>query len=75
MRGNDVSVLLGHNAELLDALEYLGNRLHTKRSGEESRIVFDSGNYRGRREEELQLMAEKAAEESVPRASLSYSTR
>jgi spoIIIJ-associated protein len=62
VRGDDVSMLLGHNAELLDTLEYLGNRLHTKQAGEESRIVFDSGNYRARREKELQLMAEKAAE-------------
>jgi spoIIIJ-associated protein len=62
VRGDDVSMLLGHNAELLDTLEYLGNRLHTKQTGEESRIVFDSGNYRARREKELQLMAEKAAE-------------
>ena len=26
VRGDDVALLLGHNAELLDALEYLGNR-------------------------------------------------
>lgn len=62
IRGGDVALLLGHNAELLDALEYLGNRTHTRASGEESKIVFDSGNYRAQREKELRLMAEKAAE-------------
>lgn len=62
VRGADVGLLLGHNAELLDALEYLANRVLARSSGEESRIVFDSGGYRGRREKELCLMAEKAAE-------------
>jgi spoIIIJ-associated protein len=62
VRGDDVPLLLGHNAELLDALEYLCNRAQTHADGDESRIVFDSGNYRARREKELHLMAEKAAE-------------
>lgn len=62
IRGDDVALLLGHNAELLDSLEYLGNRILVRKLGEEARIVFDSGGYRARREKELQLMAEKAAE-------------
>jgi spoIIIJ-associated protein len=62
VRGRDVALLLGHNAELLDALEYLGNRTLARRAGEEMRIVFDSGSYRAQREKELGLMAEKAAE-------------
>ena len=60
--GDDVALLLGHNAELLDALEYLGNRVLARASGEERRLVFDSLGYRSRREKELRLMAEKAAE-------------
>lgn len=62
VRGEDVALLLGHNAELLDALEYLGNRILARKSGDESKVVFDSGGYRARREKELRLMAEKAAE-------------
>ena len=62
VEGEDVALLLGHNAELLDALEYLGNRVSSRLTGEDARIVFDSGNYRARREKELRLMAEKAAE-------------
>jgi spoIIIJ-associated protein len=62
VRGDDVALLLGHNAELLDALEYLGNRIVARASGEDAKIIFDSGGYRARREKELQLMAEKAAE-------------
>src|ERR671939_644749 len=62
VRGGDRALLLGHNAELLDALEYLGNRLLAHVTGEEHHLVFDSGSYRAQREKELQLMAEKAAE-------------
>ena len=62
VQGDDVALLLGHNAELLDALEYLANRVSVRSSGEDARVVFDSGGYRARREKELLLMAEKAAE-------------
>ena len=62
VRGGDVALLLGHNAELLDALEYLSNRVLARTSGEDRRVVFDSMGYRARREKELFLMAEKAAE-------------
>src|SRR5262249_25284458 len=62
VRGGDRPVLLGHNAELLDALEHIGNRMLAHVTGEEHHLVFDSGSYRAQREKELQLMAEKAAE-------------
>ena len=62
VRGGDRALLLGHNAELLDALEHLGNRMLAHATGEEHHLVFDSGSYRAQREKELQLMAEKAAE-------------
>jgi spoIIIJ-associated protein len=62
VRGGDRALLLGHNAELLDALEYLGNRMFAHVVGEDKHLVFDSGSYRAQREKELRLMAEKAAE-------------
>ena len=62
VRGGDRAVLLGHSAELLDALEHLGNRMLAHVTGEEHHVIFDSGSYRAQRERELQLMAEKAAE-------------
>ncbi len=62
VKGDDLALLLGHNAELLDALEYLGNRVLARASGEEAKLIFDSNGYRARREKELRLMAEKAAE-------------
>ncbi|HLG14135.1 MAG TPA: R3H domain-containing nucleic acid-binding protein [Blastocatellia bacterium] len=62
IRGDDIPLLLGHHAELLDAIEYLGNRVLARAAGEDARVVFDCGNYRARREKELRMMAEKAAE-------------
>jgi len=62
IQGDDVSVLLARNAEMLDAIEYVCNRIFNRQPGNDNRIIFDSGNYRARREKELRLMAEKAAE-------------
>lgn len=62
LSGPDRGLLLGRGAELLDALEYVTNRAFGKRMHHDAKIVFDSGNYRGLREQELRLMAEKAAE-------------
>lgn len=62
VQGRDIPLLLAHNAELLDALEYLANRAFVREPDLNGRIVFDSGSYRAQREKELRLMAEKAAE-------------
>lgn len=62
LNGEDRGLLLGRGAELLDAVEYITNRAFGKQMRHDAKIVFDSGNYRGLREQELRLMAEKAAE-------------
>jgi spoIIIJ-associated protein len=62
IHGDDVAVLLARNAEMLDAIEYVCNRIFNREPGHDNRIVFDSGSYRARREKELRMMAEKAAE-------------
>jgi spoIIIJ-associated protein len=62
LSGPDRGLVLGRGAELLDALEYLTNRVFSKQIDHDGRIVFESGNYRALREQELRLMAMKAAE-------------
>lgn len=62
LSGSDRGLLLGRNAELLDALEYVTNRTFGRQLSHDGKIAFDSGNYRALREQELKLMAEKAAE-------------
>lgn len=61
LSGEDVPLALGRNGELLNAFEYLANKICVK-SSTEARIIFDAAGYRGKRERELQLMAEHAAE-------------
>jgi len=62
LSGRDVPMLLAHNAELLDAFEYITNRAFGRELGQGVRIHFDSDGYRSAREAELRLMALKAAE-------------
>jgi len=61
-QGLDLPLLLGHNAELLDALQYLTRRAFAKDVAIGLQIDFDAGGYRDIRRNELELMAGKAAE-------------
>jgi len=60
--GFDVPMLLGHNAELLDALQYLARRVFANAVAAGVQIDFDASGYRNQRRQELELMAQKAAE-------------
>lgn len=62
LKGNDLTLLLAKNAELLNAIEYITQRAFAHRTAAHTRIVFDAGEYRASREAELRLMALKAAE-------------
>lgn len=61
-QGFDLPLLLGHNAELLDALQYIARRAFAGAVASGVQIDFDANGYRNARKEELQLMAQKAAE-------------
>jgi spoIIIJ-associated protein len=58
--GEDAPILLSRNAETLNALEYLCNRIFEKQG---KKIVLDCNGYRETRAEELRLMALTAAEQ------------
>lgn len=60
--GFDLPLLLGHNAELLDALQYISRRAFAEAVAAGVQIDFDANGYRGARRQELELMAQKAAE-------------
>lgn len=62
LAGEDISYLLGHNGEMLNALEYLANKNYGRFLDENTRIVFDSSDFRNTRAIELKLMAKHAAE-------------
>ena len=61
-QGFDLPLLLGHNAELLDALQYVTRRVFAREVAEGTQIDFDASGYRSARQHELELMAQKAAD-------------
>ncbi len=60
--GFDLPLLLGRNAELLDALQDIARRAFASAVASGIQIDFDANGYRNARKDELQLMAQKAAE-------------
>jgi spoIIIJ-associated protein len=60
--GFDLPLLLGHNAELLDALQYIARRVFADAVAAGLQIDFDASGYRDTRRQELELMALKASE-------------
>jgi spoIIIJ-associated protein len=60
--GFDLPLLLGHNAELLDAFQYISRRAFAGAVADGVQIDFDANGYRNARLQELEMMAVKAAE-------------
>ena len=61
VKGEDLGVLIGRRGEKLASLQHLVNLIVAKREGQWHRIAVDVENYRGRREEQLRDVAERAA--------------
>ena len=61
-KGFDLPLLLSHNAELLDAMQYIARRVFADAVAAGVQIDFDANGYRDARKQELELMAQKAAE-------------
>ncbi len=61
VKGSDLGVLIGRRGEKLASLQHLVNLIVAKKEGQYSRIAIDVENYRGRREEQLRDVAERAA--------------
>ena len=59
--GSDLGVLIGRRGEKLASLQHLVNLIVAKHQGDYTRISVDVENYRGRREEQLRDVAERAA--------------
>jgi spoIIIJ-associated protein len=61
-QGFDLPLLLSHNAELLDSMQYIARRVFADAVAAGVQIDFDANGYRDARRQELELMAQKAAE-------------
>lgn len=64
LTGDSSGVLIGRRGQMLDALEYLLNRVAGRDEGGMPRIIVDSENYRARRRESLQELARRMGEQA-----------
>lgn len=65
VKGSDLGVLIGRRGEKLASLQHLVNLMVAKKEGQYRRIAIDVENYRGRREEQLRDVAERAAKRVI----------
>lgn len=65
VHGNDLSILIGHKAETLNALQYITSLIVGKELGRSVPLVVDVEGYRARREQQIRLMARRMAEQAV----------
>ena len=66
LKGDSSGILIGRRGQMLDALEYLLNRV-VARAGASGRIVVDSQNYRARRRRSLEDLARRMGEQAKKR--------
>ncbi|SDI57913.1 RNA-binding cell elongation regulator Jag/EloR [Alteribacillus bidgolensis] len=59
--GEDLGVMIGKRGKTLDSLQYLVNLVANRHSDRYARIVLDAENYRERRQEALEQLAERLA--------------
>jgi spoIIIJ-associated protein len=65
VRGDDLGALIGRRGEKLASLQHIVNLIVGRREGQHHRIAIDVENYRGRREQQLRDVAERAAKRVV----------
>jgi spoIIIJ-associated protein len=61
VKGDDLGALIGRRGEKLASLQHIVNLIVGRRAGQHHRIAIDVENYRGRREEQLRDVADRAA--------------
>lgn len=65
VRGDDMSALIGRRGEKLASLQHIVNLIVGRKEGQHHRIAVDVENYRGRREEQLRDVADRAAKRVI----------
>jgi spoIIIJ-associated protein len=63
--GQESGLVIGKKGATLDALQYLINRIVSKKPGDGPGIVVDAEGYRGRREDSLTDLANRLAEKAI----------
>ena len=65
IHGKDLSILIGRQAETLNALQYITSLIVGKELGRAITVVVDVEGYRARREQQVRQLARKMAEQAV----------
>lgn len=65
IQGNDLSILIGRQAETLNALQYITNLIVSKELGKIMPVIIDVEGYRKRRENQLRQLARRMAEQAI----------
>ncbi len=65
IRGADLSILIGRKAETLNALQYITNLIVGKELGRWIPLLVDVQGYRSRRQQQLQQLARRMAEQAI----------
>jgi spoIIIJ-associated protein len=65
IRGNDLGILIGRKAEILNAFQYIVNLIMGKRMEHWVQIIVDVEGYRARREDQIRKMAVRLAAQAV----------
>ena len=63
--GAESGLIIGKKGATLDALQYLVNRIVSKKPGDGPGVVVDAEGYRGRREDSLADLARRLAEKAI----------
>jgi len=65
IHGNDLSILIGRQAETLNALQYIASLIIGKELGRAITLVIDVEGYRQRREQQIRQLARRMAEQAI----------
>jgi spoIIIJ-associated protein len=65
LTGESIGILIGRRGQTLDALQYLVNLVANKQSHKFLRITLDAEDYRERRKETLERLAERLANKAI----------
>jgi spoIIIJ-associated protein len=65
IHGDDLGVLIGRRADILNALQYIVNLIVSKQVEHWVQVVVDVEGYRARRERQLKQMAQRMADQAI----------
>ena len=65
INGKDLSILIGRQAETLNALQYISSLIASKELGHSIPLIVDVEGYRKRRQQQIRYLARRMAEQAV----------